>query len=122
MWIETAIPTSSLTPVASGVHVWINKGRGLFCGTRPHSASAPHTSPIRHGTARGLLFRGVPTPGADDSTLNDSPRLLIVASAPASENVSSRVCEAPMQSGASRSPSRRVRAVRPAVLRLILVS
>ena len=80
----------------SGVHVWINKGRGFFAA-RTHSARTSHIRLIRHRA--GPAVRGVPTPGADDSTLNDSPRSSIVASAPARERLIA-VCEAPMQSGA----------------------
>jgi hypothetical protein len=80
----------------SGVHVWINKGRGFFAA-RTHSARTSHIRLTRH-RARPAV-RGVPTAGADDSTLNDSPRSSIVASAPARERLIA-VCAAPMQSGA----------------------
>jgi hypothetical protein len=80
----------------SGVHVWINKGRGFFAA-RTHSVRTSHIRLTRH-RARPAV-RGVPTSGADDSTLNDCPRSSILASGPARERLLA-VCEAPMQSGA----------------------
>jgi len=80
----------------SGVHVWINKRRGVFAARTP-SARPTHIRLARHRAAPAV--RGVPTPGDDDSTLNDSPRPSIVASAPARERLIA-VCEAPLQSGA----------------------
>jgi hypothetical protein len=77
---------------ASGLHVWINKGRGFFAArTRP---ARPRHIRISRQHARPAV-RGVPSLGGDDSTLNDRTRLSIVAAAPARARLMA-VCEAPL--------------------------
>jgi hypothetical protein len=63
----------------SGFHVWINKGRGLFAARSGH-LRARHARLALHRPTPGI--RGVQTVRLDDSTLNDSTRLLIAWSAP----------------------------------------
>lgn len=64
----------------SVLHVWINKGRGLFASParRPHSR---HARLAQHPPRPGV--RGVQAVRLDDSELNDSNRLLITWTAPA---------------------------------------
>jgi hypothetical protein len=67
-----------------GLRVWINKGRGLFAARsghfRPHHARLV----VRHPRP---WLRGVQTARLDDSTLNDSNRLLVYWSAPARDRL-----------------------------------
>ena len=63
-----------------GLQIWINKGRGLFAASSGHGRSR-HARLALHPSRPGV--QGVGTVRLDDSTLNDSNRLLIVGSAPA---------------------------------------
>lgn len=63
-----------------GLHVWINKGRGLF-ETRSHHAAPRRTRLALHHSKPGV--RNVRATRFDDSTLNDSNRLFVAKSAPA---------------------------------------
>lgn len=65
------------------LHVWINHGRGLFAAAsgRFHSG---HTRLVHHPKPG---VRGVQPVRLDDSTLNDSNRLLIAGSAPATAHL-----------------------------------
>jgi hypothetical protein len=77
---------------ASGLRIWLNKGRGFF-------AARTHWSRSRHFRIAAQRARpavgGIQTLSADDSTLNDPTRLPMVASTAARARLMV-VCEAPM--------------------------
>ena len=65
------------------LRIWINHGRGLFAAASGHFHSR-HTRLVHHPKPG---FRGVQALRLDDSTLNDSNRLLIAGSAPAAAHL-----------------------------------